>query len=105
LEEIRKGSHDGIELWDPSGSLTPIWIRGDVQSADRGVVSTPTSQQPIAVAPANSSLGRQQERVKTKSASKKSKKTQKQVAPKEDIQLEIQIERSSNPDETDENNR
>ncbi len=105
LGEIRKGNHDGIELWDPSGSLTPIWIRADVQSADRGVVIAPTSPQPIAVPPANSSPDPQQERAKAKSASKKSKKTQKPVAPKEDIQLEIQIERSSNPDETDENNR
>jgi PPM family protein phosphatase len=105
LEEIRRGSNEGIELWDSSGSLTPIWIKEDVPNADDRAVSTPISQPPIAAQPVESfPRDAEQDRAKAKSSSKKVKK-KKPFTPKEDIQLEIQIERSSNSDETDDNSR
>jgi PPM family protein phosphatase len=102
LEEIRGGNLDGIELWDPAGSLTAIWMKEEVLNADDRAVGPPISQQPIAEQSAKSLLrDPQQDRSKAKSNLKKAKK--KPIVPKEDIQLEIQIERSPSSDEADEN--
>jgi PPM family protein phosphatase len=30
MQEVHKGRDDGIQMWDPFGDLTAIWIRGDV---------------------------------------------------------------------------
>jgi PPM family protein phosphatase len=104
-EEIRRGGDNGVDLWDPSGSLTPIWIKEDVPKAQDNVVSQPAPPQPIAPLQGNSFPHAAEEHSKAKSASRKTKKSKKPDEPKEDIQLEIQIERSPNSDDTDENSR
>jgi len=104
FDEIRNTTVGGIEVWDPFGSLVPIWIEkeaGDVFKADEveGAKNATRSQVPdyLAGDPA-------QDKVNAKGRSK-TRRTKKSSAPKDDIQLEIQIERSPSPDGSDEDSR
>jgi serine/threonine protein phosphatase PrpC len=105
LEEIGRDDNSGIELWDPFGSLAPIWMKDDLPDSDSKAMKMSAVHQSIAPPTAESSAVSQHESSKSKAVSKKGKKAKKQGPPKEDIQLEIQIERSPNSDDTDENGR
>ncbi|WP_315799302.1 PP2C family protein-serine/threonine phosphatase [Bradyrhizobium sp. SZCCHNRI3043] len=99
LQEIRRGEEDEIDLWDSFGYLTSILIKDDINRGENRATNPSAPPQTAAVHEENS-LSRPEGKEKT--ASKKSKKSRKPVEPKENIQLEIQIERSPNSDETDE---
>jgi serine/threonine protein phosphatase PrpC len=103
LEKIRSGRDDGIELWDPSGSLIPIWIREGVANVDDRLTPAGTPPQPPIAKPPPPEGDHGQS--KGKPASKRGKRTKKAAEPKEDIQLEIQIERSPGSDEADEDSQ
>jgi serine/threonine protein phosphatase PrpC len=106
FEEIRRGDDHGIQLWDPFGSLAAIWIKDESANGDDKSVSTPALEKPIVAQLENPEpYDPKPERSKDKPPSKKEKKAKKSSPPKENIQLEIQIERSSSPDEPDENSR
>lgn len=106
VERIRRGEDDGIQLWDSGGSLTAIWLREDAPNDVGGSVSPPAPKSPIAEASTiPSPVDAKLERSKRRSSSVKTKKSKKRTSPRENIQLEIQIERSSNSDEPDENSR
>jgi serine/threonine protein phosphatase PrpC len=102
-ETIRSSDVDGIEIWDSSGSLIPIWIRDSVTSAGDKVPSVPAFQ-PLPDVEHPPSGREDIGRPKAKSTAKR-KRTKKKVEPKEDIQLEIKIEQSPGSDEADENSR
>jgi serine/threonine protein phosphatase PrpC len=102
-ETIRSSDADGIEIWDSSGSLVPIWIRDNATSTGDKLAGAPTSVLlPDVEHPSDRADTR---RPKAKPTAKKAKRAKKRVEPKEDIQLEIQIERSPGSDEIDENSR
>jgi PPM family protein phosphatase len=104
MQEVRSGAEGAIELWDPFGNLTIMWIMTDIAS--------PEERQPsVAIAENETKQERPQqpsaapEHSTRKSQTKKLKRNKDHRQPKEDIQLEIQIEPSAEPKETDDNNR
>jgi PPM family protein phosphatase len=103
LPRIRSDAGNGIEVWDSSGSLIPIWMERGLRNAGAVVDADIDSAQDLRSERTNLSSSDTQ----TSNAKQRSKKSKakKQVAPKDNIQLEIQIERSANPDGTDENSR
>jgi serine/threonine protein phosphatase PrpC len=105
MQEVRNGVDGTVELWDPFGNLTAMWIRAEtpVSSAVDRQVNTDTSENAEVVKqdrPAQASST--PEHSKRKLPAKKPKRDRQ---PKKDIQLEIQIERSADSEETDENSR
>jgi PPM family protein phosphatase len=100
MQEVHDGAYNAIQLWDPFGSLTAMWLRAD-PAVDREA-STDASENARASKPDEP---RQANHEKRRPSSKKSKGNKKSGQPKEHIQLEIQIERSPDPEETDENSR
>jgi len=100
VREIRNDTDTTIELWDPFGSLTAMWIRADIPPAEDRQASADTFEN------AKPKLtNAEPDHSKRKPPPKKPKRNKEDRQPKEDIQLEIQIERSADPEEADENNR
>jgi hypothetical protein len=101
LEQIKNEIESGIEVWDSSGSVIPMWIEKDVQN------SVDVANPGAGPLQGNLAEGTRPALDEPKQASKakRSKKTKakKQLVPKDDIQLEIQIDRSPHSDEVDEN--
>jgi len=106
MQEIRNGADNAIQLWDPFGNLTVMWIGADALFAGNrranidafGNVKAARQDKPEQTNPAPTHS-------KRKPPLKKSKQNKEGMQPKEDIQLEIQIERSADPEENDENSR
>jgi serine/threonine protein phosphatase PrpC len=104
MQEIRNGTDTGIQLWDPFGSLTAMWIRADAPSAEDRLPNVVASENSKVAEPESPEQGNPMpEQSKRRPHSKKSKRNKKERPPKEDIQLEIQIERSADPEDSDEN--
>jgi serine/threonine protein phosphatase PrpC len=106
MQEIRNGADTAIELWDPFGSLMAMWVRADTPSGEDRQGNADTSENAKA---AKQDKPEQEDPApkhsKRKPPPKKSKRNKEERQSKEDIQLEIQIERSADPEETDENSR
>ena len=103
IQEIHKGGSNEIRLWDPFGTLNTIWISSDLTAEDR---------QPNVLEVENSGTAKQEkpkqqdlvpERSKGKPPPRKAKKDKVNRSVKEDIQLEIKIEGSPNPKQSNEN--
>jgi serine/threonine protein phosphatase PrpC len=100
VHEIRNSVDDAIQLWDPFGSLMAIWPRADALLAQEKQASADTSE--------NDKPERENRAPaypKRRPPPQKSKRNKEERRPNKDIQLEIQIERSVDPEETDENSR
>jgi PPM family protein phosphatase len=102
MQEIRGGADSAIQLWDPFGSLTAMWIRldgayDDNRQANPAAVENSKVANIVNPVPPEESKGRR--------PAKKSKQNKRNRPAKEDIQLEIQIERSADPEKSDENSR
>lgn len=106
MHEIRNSADNAIQLWDPFGSLTAIWVRADALPAEDRQGSADTSENAMAARQDKPErANRTPAYPKRKPPPKKSKRNKEDRHPKEDIQLEIQIERSADPEEADENSR
>lgn len=107
LEKHLGNSEDGgVQLWDPFGSLSVIWIKSEFQESAHNLERSPAPSESNVVGPPNTPRSsKRSERSKEKSHSKRVKKAKKSPPPKEDIQLEIQIEQSGNLGEPDENSQ
>jgi PPM family protein phosphatase len=103
MQEIRNGTDTAVELWSPFGSLTAMWIREEIPSAQDQKAKADISVNPGAAQPEQTKARR--DHLEHESPPKKSKQNKKDRQPKDDIQLEIQIERSADPEEPDDNSR
>lgn len=103
VEQVRHDEDNGIQLWDPFGSLATMWIKDDTPNGiDRGLNARPPETPPAEQTPAQDAKPSPS---KGKQPSRKGKRAKKPSPPKEDIQLEIQIEPSSSSDKPDEDSR
>jgi serine/threonine protein phosphatase PrpC len=106
MQEIRNGADNGIQLWDPFGSLTAMWIRAEAQPVEDKLADAVVHENAGTTTPeVPEQRNPRPEHSRRKPPSKKAKRNKKHGTPKEDIQLEIQIERSADPEEPDENSR
>jgi len=94
LGQIRSDGGNGIEIWDSSGSMIPIWMEEGLRGASHHV-NTPATAQPLPSQQADTNPNDPQQVPNKKQRSKKAKAGKS----KEDIQLEIQIERSPSSDD------
>lgn len=102
LEQLRHDSDNGIEIWDASGSLIPIWI-DEQRNFDDGAIAGPASLSRSELDDAGAAHDEHGKNMKTQRRSKKTKK--KKTTKTEDGQFEIRIERSPSSDESDDNSR
>jgi hypothetical protein len=103
LHDIRAADHEEIQLWDPFETLTIMRARSDTDDAHRNVVDRPPDVTKPDRVRSNDHIS--SEPSKTKPTSRKSTKQKKPRSPNDDVQLEIKIERSAEPEESDENSR
>lgn len=106
MQEIHIDSENGTQLWDPFGSMTTMWISSDAPSAEDRQANGLAPEKSRALKPIN----REQEnpvprRSKRRPPAKRVKIDKNGTFPEKDMQLEIQIERSPEPDESDEDSR
>ncbi len=108
MQHIHRRNGDGIQLWDPFGTLTTIWITVAGPAPDgrqRQAIDLPKAE-----AEQESDAARPQTAVvpklnKEKSPSKRTRKKKKEDSPGEDIQLAIHIEPTEAPETSDEDSR
>jgi PPM family protein phosphatase len=97
MQEVRRGERNGIQLWDPFGTLTTIWVRGETDKQAEVI-----AQENIAKQENAQPQKPQPKHKKVKSPPKKPKKVKK---GQEDFQLDIQVERSAGSEDTDDSSR
>jgi serine/threonine protein phosphatase PrpC len=95
MQNLHDGGETGIELWDPFGALTAMWVRPNTLT-DEGKKAVAEMQDSSAAA----RLGKQEgiwlppDKSKRKVAVRKSKRNKKDRKPQEAIPFEIKIEQS-----------
>jgi serine/threonine protein phosphatase PrpC len=106
MQEVRNGEDTGIELWDPFGALTAMWIRPDILTAEDKQAGTDAHQSTsVAKFDKPERANSTPENSKRKAASKKPKQNKKDTHPQKDIQFEIKIEQSAAPEGTDDDSQ
>ncbi len=106
MRQIHNSSGDGIQLWDPFGTLTAMWITAYASAPDgrqghADALPTPNAEQRQKPQPPHPAP----KQIEGKPLTKRTKRGKKNEPPKEDIQLEIHVEPSADPEESDENSR
>ena len=103
-QEVSKGEDTGIELWDPFGSLTAMWVRPDVLTIEDKQVNAAIHENSPAANFDNperaSSAPKNSKRKPT--SSKKPKQNRRERQSQKDIQFEIKIEQPAALEVTDE---
>ena len=99
-QTMKEGGDEGIQVWDPFGALTAIWIGGNYSNFQQRALNVREPDGPPIERVVRS---QRQELVrsssKTKQSSKKTKGRKKIMPQKDDIQLEIHVEPSSDSKE------
>jgi serine/threonine protein phosphatase PrpC len=105
-EELQTGAEPSVQLWDPFGTLTTIWVKrnddGIGEDRPKEIVKVEAPPQPIenrALTPerptrAPSGSGKSKQ-------SKRARRPKKERRTKEDIQLEIEIDQSPGSKKTE----
>jgi len=104
-QNIRKGGSNEIQLWDPFGALNTIWIKGDSAAEDRQLNVFGVQNAGAAKQEKSKRQNPGPEPSKGKPPSRKPKKDKINRLAKEDVQLEIRIEGSSDMKQSNENSR
>jgi hypothetical protein len=93
MNEVLKGEDTGIEIWDPTGSVTAMWIRPDILTAEETQAGTEVQRSMDAEQPSKLPKVNNPPNIsKRKVAPKKSKHNQRDSRSNKDIQFEIKIE-------------
>ena len=96
----------GIQLWDPFGSLTAIWVdANDLRIANPIVCRPQNVNERQAESTPKKKNRRASTKQKRKTSNKASPKTVANRAPKEELQLEIQIESTPDPDHSNDHSK
>ncbi|MER8731245.1 protein phosphatase 2C domain-containing protein [Mesorhizobium sp. M1227] len=91
---------EGIQLWDPFGSLQTLWVRGETERSEgnQSNVNLDPDERKRVPSATESEKAKAGARA-GKSTEKKPRKPRKQKAADEDLQFEIEIESSEDPAE------
>jgi serine/threonine protein phosphatase PrpC len=96
-----RGQEGGVQIWDPFGTMAISWVRDINETPRPQAVAAPEANPPKADAEKQDAY-----RKERKGARRPSKKTgQDPRSPKEDVQLEIQIEKSADAKDGDDDSR